>query len=155
MTTGDMAGNETGGGIGGRPSDEPGGAMRGRAKRGGTMRRAAARGSSGFARPARRSRRVVIAVLLVIGLMFGAYWIVLRAQAEAATAYAARIGCSCRFVAGREPDQCEADMMPGMGLVRLSVDDDARSVSASLPLLSRARATYREQTGCMLEPWEG
>lgn len=96
----------------------------------------------------------MLATLAIAILALGVYWIVLGGQSQAATAYAARIGCSCRFVAERALDQCERDLMPGMGLVMLSADEEARSVSAWLPLLSRTTARYEEGSGCVLEPWD-
>jgi hypothetical protein len=40
-----------------------------------------------------------------------------------------------------------------MSLVRLSEDDRAKSVTASVPLLASETATYREGFGCVLEKW--
>ena len=71
------------------------------------------------------------------------------------TAYAARVGCSCRFVAGRSLADCEKDKVAGMELVSLSEDAAARSVTATFPLIGASTATWREGYGCMLETWEG
>jgi len=40
-----------------------------------------------------------------------------------------------------------------MGLVTLSEDAEARSVTARFPLLSTQTATYRDGPGCQLQPW--
>lgn len=72
----------------------------------------------------------------------------------AGTAYSARVACSCRFVGGRDLEDCAKDKLPGMELVTLSEDAEAKSVTARFPLLSSDTATYREGFGCVLEPWE-
>ena len=74
-------------------------------------------------------------------------------QAQAGTDFGARIACSCHFVEGRPIDQCRADFEPGMTLVRLSVEEEAQAVTASVPMLASTRATFREGWGCLLEPW--
>ncbi|MFN3863935.1 MAG: hypothetical protein ACK4RT_06605 [Erythrobacter sp.] len=70
------------------------------------------------------------------------------------SAYAARVACSCRFVAGRSLADCAKDKLPGMEAVTLVDDPQAKSVTARFPLVAEARATYREGFGCVLEPWE-
>ncbi|MBI1404424.1 MAG: hypothetical protein GC147_14600 [Porphyrobacter sp.] len=70
------------------------------------------------------------------------------------SAYAARVGCSCRFVAGRSLADCAKDKLPGMELVTLAEDDQAKSVTARFPLVAKATATYREGYGCVLEKWQ-
>src|SRR3546814_10291598 len=37
-----------------------------------------------------------------------------KAQAELGSAYAARVGCSCRYVQGRSLESCQSDFEPGM-----------------------------------------
>lgn len=76
-------------------------------------------------------------------------------QAVTGTAYGARVACSCHFVAGRSLDDCEKDFEPGMGLVSLSADTDAKSVTASVPLVASQTASFKEGYGCMLEKWPG
>ena len=80
-------------------------------------------------------------------------WRPLRANALTGAAYGARLGCSCRFVAGRPLGDCRKDFEPGMGFVMLSEDPAAKSVTASVPLLASQTATLREGSGCVLEPW--
>lgn len=71
-----------------------------------------------------------------------------------ATAYGAHTACSCRFVDGRALGQCRDDFDdPMMRLVMLSEDDDAKSVTARIPVLASQTATYREGWGCVLQPW--
>ena len=71
-----------------------------------------------------------------------------------ASAYSARVGCSCRYVAGRPLDDCAKDKLAGMELVTLVDDDETKSVTARFPLVASATATWREGYGCVLEPWE-
>lgn len=71
-----------------------------------------------------------------------------------ASAYSARVACSCRFVAGRTLDDCAKDKLAGMEAVTLRDDPEAKSVTARFPLVAEATATYREGYGCVLETWE-
>jgi hypothetical protein len=72
-----------------------------------------------------------------------------------ASAYSARVACSCRFVAGRSLDDCAKDKLAGMEAITLRDDPDAKSVTARFPLVAEATATYRKGYGCVLEKWEG
>lgn len=81
------------------------------------------------------------------------YWRPLRANALTGAAYGARVGCSCRFVAGRPLGDCRKDFEPGMAMVMLSEDAAAKSVTARVPLLASQTATFREGSGCVLEPF--
>jgi hypothetical protein len=70
------------------------------------------------------------------------------------TAFGARTACSCRYIAGRPLEDCEKDFEPGMEVVFLSEDEEEKSVTARVPLIASATATYQEGFGCVLEPWE-
>ena len=99
-------------------------------------------------------------VLLLLGLIAAglAIWsnrAVIGGYGDVSTAYSARVACSCRFVAGRSLEDCEKDLLAGMELVSLSENADAKSVTASFPLVTSDTATYREGYGCVLEEWEG
>ena len=72
-----------------------------------------------------------------------------------ASAYSARVACSCRFVAERDLDDCTKDKLAGMEAVTLVEDAETKSVTARFPLVAEATATYREGYGCVLEKWEG
>ena len=104
-----------------------------------------------------RKTRLRLALVLLIAILLGAAWLAwgegLRRTGEAGSAYAARVGCSCRFVAGRSLDDCAKDKLEGMELVSLSEDVQAKSVTASIPLLASDTATYREGYGCVLQEW--
>ena len=74
----------------------------------------------------------------------------LKAQAEAGSAYAARIGCSCRYVQGRPLDSCTTDFEPGMEIVSISDDPATRTVTGSVPLLASRSARFAGASGCLL-----
>jgi len=72
-------------------------------------------------------------------------------KALAGTGYGAKTACSCRHIGGRELSSCSDDFVPGMEFVFLSEDEDAQSVTATVPLIASQTATYREGFGCVLE----
>jgi len=75
-----------------------------------------------------------------------------KAQAELGSAYAARVGCSCRYVQGRSLDSCQSDFEPGMEMVSLSEDPATKTVTGSVPLLASRSARYAGVSGCLLRP---
>jgi hypothetical protein len=103
--------------------------------------------------PRRLGRKLALlaAVLIVAALVW--IWRPLNAYALTGAAYGARVACSCRYVAGRSLAHCRDDFEPGMGLIRLSEDEDTHSVTARFPLLARQTATFRPGEGCLLETW--
>lgn len=104
--------------------------------------------------PQRRGRRALLLVAGALAALLAWFWQPLNARAELATSYGAHAGCACRHIAGRALDTCRGDFEPGMSLVTLSEDSEARSVTARFPLLSSQTATYRPGRGCLLERWE-
>jgi hypothetical protein len=98
-------------------------------------------------------RRLWLLLALAAAGVLAWYWRPLNAHADTATAYGARIGCSCRFVAARALDDCRADLRPGTRFVMLSEDEEAKSVTARFPLLASQTATFRDGQGCVLEAW--
>lgn len=90
-----------------------------------------------------------IVVLLALWLTFGS---AAMGYANAATAYSARVACSCRFVAGRGLEDCAKDKIAGMELVSLSEDAEDRSVTARLLLVSDT-ARIEPGYGCVLDRW--
>ena len=78
----------------------------------------------------------------------------IRGYGSIASAYSARVACSCRYVAGRPLEDCAKDKLAGMEAVTLVEDEEARSVTARFPLVTSATATYRKGYGCVLEPYE-
>jgi hypothetical protein len=108
--------------------------------------------------PALRSpwrRRALLLGLALIGFLLALFWKPINGYAEAGAAYGARIACSCRFVGGRELDDCAKDFEPGMELVSLSENPKAKSVTATFPLLASQTARLHPGEGCLLDPWEG
>lgn len=103
--------------------------------------------------PRRRTRRLLALLALIAAALLAWYWRPLSAYATTGASYGARMGCSCRFVEGRTLADCRRDFEPGMALVQLSEDGEARSVSAGFPLLSGQTATFRDGEGCVLEKW--
>ncbi|WP_369026512.1 hypothetical protein [Qipengyuania sp. RANM35] len=95
-------------------------------------------------------------IALAIG---GAAWVFygegVRRTVAAGTAYGAHVACSCRFIEGRSMSDCAKDKLEGMEFVRFSADEEAKSVTASVPLVASDTAFYREGYGCVLQPWEG
>jgi hypothetical protein len=75
-----------------------------------------------------------------------------KAQAELGSAYAARVGCSCRYVQGRSLESCQSDFEPGMDMVSLSEDAATKTVTGSVPLLASRSARYAGASGCLLHP---
>ncbi len=103
----------------------------------------------------RRSWALIAIVFVAAGAaLFYVYGRPLVGTAEAATAYSARVACSCRFVAERDLSDCNKDKLEGMEWVSLSEDAEARSVTASIPLLASDTATLRDGYGCVLQPWQ-
>ena len=101
----------------------------------------------------RRARKLWLLVAIVAVAALAWFWHPLNSYAETGTSYGARVACSCRYVEGRALGECRKDFEPGMELVRLSEDEAARSVTATLPLLAYQTATFREGEGCVLEKW--
>lgn len=97
-------------------------------------------------------RRLLLAIALAALVALAWFWGPLAAQAEAGASYGARIGCSCRFVAGRPLDRCRDDFMPGMGLVMLSEDDEEKSVTARVFPIASETARWRKGEGCTFIP---
>lgn len=98
-------------------------------------------------------RRVLTGAGLGAVLLLVLYWHPLMATAHTGAAYGARVGCSCRFVAGRPLGDCRKDFEPGMSMVLLSEDPAARRVTARFAVLVSESATYREGWGCQLDSW--
>ena len=92
---------------------------------------------------------------LIIGVVVWIFREPIQGYGSIASAYSARVACSCRFVAGRELKDCAKDKLAGMEVVTLMEDVETKSVTARFPLVASATATYRKGYGCVLEPWEG
>jgi len=96
-------------------------------------------------------------IILAVTAIAAAVWFnrePISGYASVGTSYAARVACSCRFVGGRSLEDCTKDKLAGMELVSLSDDVEAKSVTATFPLVTSNTATFREGYGCVLETWE-
>lgn len=94
------------------------------------------------------------AIALIVLAMGYAIWQFpsFKAKAELGASYAARIGCSCRYVQGRDINSCETDFEPGMEFISLVDDPEKQSVTGRAPLLASRTARYAGPTGCILLP---
>jgi hypothetical protein len=94
--------------------------------------------------------------VLILGVLLAIFAIwkfpSFKAQAELGSAYAARVGCSCRYVQGRSLESCQSDFEPGMEMVSLSEDSATKTVTGSVPLLVSRSARYAGASGCLLRP---
>lgn len=104
-------------------------------------------------RPNRKLRWALVGGGL-LALLVAVFWPSIRGYGVTGASYGARVACSCRFAGGRTLSDCRKDFEPGMGLMTLGEDADARSVTARAGLLFSQTATYREGWGCVLEPWK-
>ena len=102
-----------------------------------------------------RSRRLrwLALGLGLIGVLLALFWSQLNGYAQVGAAYGARVACSCRFLGGRTLSDCRKDFEPGMGLVMLSEDTAAKSVTARFPLLASETARLHKSEGCRLDRW--
>jgi hypothetical protein len=104
----------------------------------------------------RRSWRIRAALIVAVLLaaLLATFWSSIRGYGQTGASYGARVACSCRYAGGRTLSDCKKDFEPGMELVTLSEDAEAKSVTARFALMFPQTATYREGSGCVLEPWK-
>lgn len=102
---------------------------------------------------------IVFRALALAAIIGGVLWFFfgqhVTGMSAAGTGYAAKTACSCRYVAGRDLSSCDDDLGSGFAGVWLSEDDDAQSVTASVPGIASVTATYADGPGCVLERWDG
>ena len=104
--------------------------------------------------PPRHYLRNGLLVLVLLGALFAALsWQRFQARARVAASYGARIACTCHYIAGRGLQDCRKDFEPGMGLVVLSENAQARSITARVPLVASETATVHDGFGCLLQAW--
>jgi hypothetical protein len=72
-------------------------------------------------------------------------------RAELATGYIAHVVCSCRYVGNRDMASCRTDFEPGTEIVDVTDDIGKRTVTASVPLLSKRTARFDPEYGCTLD----
>lgn len=97
--------------------------------------------------------KTLLIVLAVLGLAGAALWQVwLKDQvafAEMATAYGAKMVCSCRFVAGRDMDSCRRDFTVDISAFTFE-EGEAHVRTSVLGGLVSARAQHTPGMGCAL-----
>jgi len=93
----------------------------------------------------------VVAVVLAIGAGIGwQVWLKDQvAYARVATAYGAKMVCSCRFVAEREMDSCMQDFTADISAVTVS-EDEASITASVLGGAIKSRAVFEDGLGCAL-----
>ncbi|MFZ1990088.1 MAG: hypothetical protein WAW96_10000 [Alphaproteobacteria bacterium] len=84
-----------------------------------------------------------------------AFWLLIAhpavQAAHIATGYVAKTLCSCVFVDARELEACKADLAPGSGSMRVTLDLDNRLVRVRAGLISRDTAHFDSRYGCRLD----
>ncbi len=90
---------------------------------------------------------IFVAVLLAI---FAYNYSFIKGQMGLGTAYGARVACSCHYIGGRDLTDCRKDFEPGMEVISLSLDEEKKRVTASVPLIASATAEFREGWGCVM-----
>ncbi|ATW02807.1 hypothetical protein [Sphingorhabdus sp. YGSMI21] len=88
--------------------------------------------------------------LVVLVALFVYNYKSIKGQLDIGTAYGARVACSCHYIGGRDIEDCEKDFEPGMEVIRLTVDEDRKRVTASALLMESATAEFREGWGCLM-----
>jgi hypothetical protein len=116
-----------------------------------TVRMAQAGDLPGSRRKRLRGRVFMVAALAALAALVW-FWRPMTASAVAGVSYGARVACSCRYIAGRDLEDCEKDFLPGMGLVVLSEDDAEKSVTARVFPLASETVRYRKGEGCVFDP---
>lgn len=106
--------------------------------------------SAGGASKGRIALYIVALFVLILAGVFFYNLKFIQGQLDIGTAYGARVACSCHYVGGRDIDDCEKDFEPGMELIGLSVDNDRKRVTASVPLMESATTEFREGWGCII-----
>lgn len=93
---------------------------------------------------------VLVLFVVILAAVFAYNYSFIKGQLGVGTAYGARVACSCHYVGGRDMADCEKDFEPGMEVIGLSLDEEKKRVTASVPLLASATAEFREGWGCVM-----
>jgi hypothetical protein len=102
-----------------------------------------------------KARRILgwSAALLLLGA--GGVYAWLQSQKpllELGVGYGARVACGCRYIGNRPLADCYKDFEPGMEPIRLAEDAEAKSVTASVPLVVSRTVRFDPVLGCQPEP---
>jgi hypothetical protein len=94
-----------------------------------------------------------IASLVAVGGLYATFIVrpKLKPVGAVAAGYMARVACACHFVGKRSLASCLTDRETGMEQVRVSIDAGQRRVTAGVPLIASASATYTLGLGCVID----
>lgn len=97
--------------------------------------------------------KAIFIVFIGLALIAGAVWqFYLKEQREfalVATAYSAKMVCSCRFVAERSMDSCLTDFTEDISA--LTITENGNTITSIAPLgLSSDTAAFESGLGCTL-----
>ena len=98
---------------------------------------------------------LIAVVVIVVAAVGGWAWLKQSTngrRADLAAGYVAHVVCSCRYVGNRDMKSCATDFEPGMEIVKMADDTQARRITAWVPLLAKHTATYSPEYGCTLDP---
>jgi CubicO group peptidase (beta-lactamase class C family) len=100
----------------------------------------------------RRRTILLLSVLAILIVAFAVARTLAQPLALPALGFVAKVVCSDVFVGGFAPEQALADLPdePIAKLVRTRIDVAGRRVHASVPLVARREARYRDGIGCTL-----
>jgi hypothetical protein len=70
---------------------------------------------------------------------------------ELGVGYGARVACGCRYIGNRSLADCRKDFEPGMEVIRLSEDAETKTITASVPLITRRSVRFDPVLGCQPE----
>ena len=92
----------------------------------------------------------IMAFILLLGILFGFYYLYVRLPVI--NGYAAKNMCSCVFVAGREQKEIEAKDLKFSFIKYVSntIDYQNKTVTSSFLGMRSQKAFYNEKTGCYL-----
>ena len=99
-------------------------------------------------------RVIVIAAAVAILVVTAATVYALRVASDASVGAAAmaKVVCSCVFVDERALDACRRDDPPGFETIPVTIEASSKTATSTLFGIVSRRATYREETGCTLDP---
>jgi hypothetical protein len=100
------------------------------------------------------ARRFAIGLAAVLLIGAGAAYAYVQSQKpflDLGVSYAARVVCGCRHIGNRSLADCQKDFEPGMEPIQLTEDVAAKSVTASVPMLTSRTATFDPVLGCQPE----
>lgn len=94
--------------------------------------------------------KIIIALVLIIGagIVYGVNYGL--TYLRIATAYAAKMSCSCHYVSGRDLSDIKNNDLYAASFVNVENDEKEQIVTASFHGLSQVQAMYRPGLGCIL-----